>query len=260
MDLGMGGSQQHLHVQDASFLNEAAEIDQLTFSFWQRLHNVANSSAFWATAASAGGRGAQAHTPWGDDNVVYYDTGGCCAAGTQRIQGSRDIDYTQWHHFAFVKSGAVKQIFIDGELLIDGTASSPLPTDFDQLYIGSEPSLVNNLQGILDDFAVYASALSEAQVDQLAAGVPPDEIGGGPPPPDDSFFISSIERTSTGSILLTLPLGEGENADAQFSETMELDSWIDIGAFILNGTTGTFEDTDPGRTGLDDGFYRAMRR
>ncbi|HUF60921.1 MAG TPA: LamG-like jellyroll fold domain-containing protein [Verrucomicrobiales bacterium] len=259
MDFGMGGAQQHLDVQDVSFLNEGAAIDQLTVSFWQRLHAVADTSAFWATS-TATVRGAQVHTPW-SDNTVYFDTAGCCVVGPQRINASRQVDYTEWHHFAFVKNGPLKQVWLDGTLLVEGTNSDPLPTEFTQLFIGSEPSLVNNLQGILDDFAVYAFALNQGQIEQLAAGTAPDELGEiTPPPPGDSFEIGSIERTSSGSVLLTLPLTEGQTAGVQYSETMQPDAWIDIGDFSANGGSGAFEDTDPVRTGRDQGYYRGIER
>ena len=44
-------------------------------------------------------------------------------AGITRINGPMpfDVDVFQWHHFAFIKSGATKQVWVNGTLAIDGT-------------------------------------------------------------------------------------------------------------------------------------------
>jgi hypothetical protein len=184
MDFGPDSAQQLVRVSNAPFLNIAAAQDQITISFWQKLVDVANSSAFWGVSASAGSsdRGIQAHTPWSDNNV-YYDTAGCCTAGQQRLNGSitawkPDLDLTQWHHFVFLKNGPLKQVWVDGEKFLEGSGAAPLPTDFTQLMIGADNAGGNSLHGLEDDFAVYAGALDDASIGLLASGTPPDKLPG----------------------------------------------------------------------------------
>ncbi len=173
VDFGTSGATA-VYVEDGRFMRMAGYADSFTISFWQKLHSVTSSSAFWATSPSSndGQRGAQAHVPWGDQ-TIYYDTSGCCGADTQRI--SRNIadldpafDWTQWHHFAFVKDGQTKQIYIDGMLFHEGLGD-PLPTDFEHFVIGGNDVIGNNMRGVIDDFAVWSIALTPDQIANLAS-------------------------------------------------------------------------------------------
>lgn len=186
MDFGFDSAGQIVRVADAAFLNFAASDDQITISFWQLLYNVANSSAFWGGSPSSGGtdRGIQAHTPWSDNNI-YFDTSGCCDGGTQRINANvltwdPAFDFFQWHHFAFVKNGPLKQIWIDGRKFLEGQNTLRLPQDFNQLVIGGDVNGGNSLQGLEDDFAVFKGALDEATIMLLASGTAPNQLPGVP--------------------------------------------------------------------------------
>ena len=183
MDFGPDDALQVVRVSNATFLNVAAAQDQITISYWEKLVNVANASAFWGVAPSLGGdeRGIQAHTPWGD-SVIYFDTGGCCDGGLQRIsKDASSIDFvTQWHHIALVKNKAVKQVWVDGTLFLQGTNTAPLPTDFSRLMIGAGQNGNISLQGKEDDFAVFAGALDQATIALLAGGTAPDNLPGVP--------------------------------------------------------------------------------
>ncbi|MCB1097362.1 MAG: hypothetical protein KDN22_17455, partial [Verrucomicrobiae bacterium] len=130
-----------LHVDDASFLNLAAATDQMTFVFWQLNADTVSSSTFWAVSPSSSGtaRGAQAHVPWDAAGNIYFDTVGCCDGGTQRGTFTAGVDFLdgEWHHFAFVKDGEDKRVYIDGSLVYETVNTSPLPDDFTALWIGS---------------------------------------------------------------------------------------------------------------------------
>jgi len=231
MDFGPDSAQQVVRVSNVSFLNAAAAQDQITISFWQKLVDVANSSAFWGVSPSSnnGERGIQAHTPWGDSNI-YFDTAGCCDAGLQRIfaNGSA-FDMTQWHHFAFVKNQSIKQIWIDGTLFLQGTNTAPLPTDFTRLMIGAGENAENSLHGMEDDFAVFAGALDAATIGLLAGGTAPDKLPGitiptapliGAPLASPSGFSLAIQESSGNAIVAnTLSLTLDSNAITASSVT-----------------------------------------
>ncbi|MCF7766006.1 MAG: hypothetical protein K9N62_20250 [Verrucomicrobia bacterium] len=189
-DLGTGGVSGL--IPDASFINAStAQSDALTFSIWTKGNGVRNSSIFWADSPSSSGnqRGFQAHTPWGNNNI-YFDTAGCCDGVTQRISaatdtltGYTDTDWwndTTWHHFAFTKDGATKKIWIDGKLFLEGQNTSPLPSDFTQVWLGAEgggsSGNANNMHGLLDDYAVFGTALGEADIAKLVAGDAPTTL------------------------------------------------------------------------------------
>ncbi|MBE7501036.1 MAG: Ig-like domain-containing protein [Verrucomicrobiales bacterium] len=176
------------YVSDATFLNAATADDTLTIAFFQKLRSVRAGSAFWANSPSSnnGTRGYQAHVPW-SDSTIYFDTSGCCTADVQRINLniSQFPDYTgdaswwqQWRHFAFVKDGAEKRIYINGKLFHSG-GGDPLRTDFTTLLMGGGPSNTENrMDGFLDDFVIYNGALTEAQARSLATGAAPSSIAG----------------------------------------------------------------------------------
>jgi hypothetical protein len=163
-------------------VNAAAANDTLSVSFWLKEYGIANASAFWFNSASVG-RDFQAHCPWSDDNI-YFDTAGCCAGTTQRISANintfaawtSDVFWNNWHHFVFLKNGGDKQVYIDGQLFLDGLAgASPLTTDVVELWLGNAPG-VGGIHGRLDDFAIYGDALSTANIIALAAGAAPTTV------------------------------------------------------------------------------------
>ena len=169
---------------NAAFMNAGGIQNQLAISLWQRLDAVKNSSVFWAIGPGFD-RAFQAHTPWGN-SVIYFDTGGGCCDFSQRIQANVDTYpgfsgdaasfLGSWRHFVIQKNGDKKQIWIDGKLFLEGTNIAPLPSSFSLLAIGSDSGGGNNTHGDLDDFAVFASALTPAEIGKLFTGTPPDQI------------------------------------------------------------------------------------
>ncbi len=200
MDFGAaaGGD---IHIENAgAFINVAATNDIMSFSIWLKRYGISqNSSLFWADSPSsmsgttADQRGWQAHVPWSNDNI-YFDTAGCCDGTLQRISAAistfspytgNDGWWTNWHHFVFLKNGPDKQIWIDGQLFLDGSSTAPLPTDYTDLYLGANSAIsvaqgdgALNTQGAIDDFAVYSTALSAANIALLASGTSPTNLTG----------------------------------------------------------------------------------
>ncbi|MBN9690259.1 MAG: Ig-like domain-containing protein [Verrucomicrobia bacterium] len=155
-------------------MNVAAEEDQTTIVLWQRNNSNVNSSTFWGVAESQA-RGFQFHVPW-SDGTIYFDTSGCCGGNTrlsQNVVGALpEFDWLAWHHYAFVKDGARKAIYVDGVLLREGEGFDPLPVDFNALYIGAANDR-NAPDGVIDDFAIYRGVLADADIQKLAAGGSP---------------------------------------------------------------------------------------
>jgi len=194
LDLGTSGSGNQLNhglVDSATpggneflkSINAATAEDQLSVSLWQRWHpgGVRNSSTVWFQSPSAGNgdRGLQAHLPWGNQ-ILYFDTSGCCGSPETRLNGSinelsANFDWTEWHHFALIKNGPAKQIWIDGELFLNqSSGAAPLLTDWTALVVGhaaTEPEFA--LYGLVDDLAIYGAALESAQIQALAQGQSP---------------------------------------------------------------------------------------
>ncbi|HRZ35284.1 MAG TPA: hypothetical protein P5534_02860 [Candidatus Paceibacterota bacterium] len=175
-----------VRVHDATFLNALAQNDVMCFAFWLKKPAIEAGSAFWANSPSSAAdqRGFQAHVPW-STSEIYFDTSGCCGAATERIYAnintfayySGEVSWwNDWHHFVFQKNLSTKEIWIDGQYFLIGANTDPLPTDFTELFIGASAPGVNRMSGVIDDFAIFGTALSEATIGQLAGGTAPTAL------------------------------------------------------------------------------------
>ena len=247
MDMTDGGNQ-HVHVAVGEFLNIASSVNQVTVAFWQKNYSIPSTSSFWAEP----GRAMQAHVPW-SNGEIYWDTAGCCNGGTQRINANAtDIGgwgedmLDTWHHYVFVKNEDAKEIWIDGELFHDGDNISPLPSDINYLNIGGDQNGNASLRGVIDDFAVFASALDEDQIIALSEG----DRSILPAAPTHPFFVSASPDTAAadGSAELSVTLYKrGDDAsNAQLSVNGQ-----DVATTVaVDGTTITITGT---ATGLASG-------
>ncbi len=265
--LDVSGDGQMARVENASFLNALGERNQMTVSFWQNLDEIVNSSSFWMVSPStgSGNRGAQAHVPWSNNNI-FFDTAGCCGGDTRINAPISDFNdassdfFMDWHHYAFVKDGDTKQIWIDGELFLEGTNPGPLPTDFTEMVIGGDGAGGNSLAGVLDEFAIFEAPLGSEALTGLAEGGNPGEFAepiAGPltitEQPSDQTVTELRSATFSIEASGTPPVGigyqwfrNGEPMEGETASSLTLDEV----ALEDNGTTfsvdvfnvdGTFE-------------------
>ena len=163
----------------------------LTVSTWiKKYDNVAISSAFWVESAAAPAyRGVQANIPdpTTGDEFVTFDVGGNTAGDSElsaSISGFAGFTgaswWSSWHHFVFTHTNDTKRIWIDGQLFVEGPAITPLPTDFTRIWLGAagggQGGAVGNMHGLIDDFAIFGTALTQAQVGQLFSGTLPSAL------------------------------------------------------------------------------------
>jgi hypothetical protein len=194
LDLGIAGGAM-AQVTDPTFLNAPAANDELSFSVWVKRYDINDSSAFWVRSRQNpvstdtpgnSDRAFQAHVPW-SDNVVAFDTVGCCDPALQRISANATTasGYTglgwwtnNWHHWVFTKKADQKNIYVDGKLFLNGSSSNPLPIDIGEFMIGAETGTGNSMHAKVDDFAVFGKELTLAQANSLFTGTAPSAISG----------------------------------------------------------------------------------
>ncbi len=171
--IDLNGANNRVNIPTNAFAGAATTNDTISFSFWANQQgDIANSSSFWAVSPTAGGnqRGAQAHAPWGN-GTIFWDTAGCCGGNTRLQNNPGSLADNEWHHFAFVKDGANKSIYVDGAQIVASGGASPL-LPFSELLIGAEPPSTNSFNGLIDDFAVFDVALTQENISDIFNGTP----------------------------------------------------------------------------------------
>jgi len=193
--------------------------DQITFAAWVFGDDSmpANTTLFYASEHpdGSGVRCAQAHAPWGN-RAIYWDTGGL--PGTSDLEKNRiyiaEPEPTRWkgkwNHYAFVKDGPLKQIWQNGQLLLEGYNSDPLyPISGFAIGVGESQQLFS-YSGRIDDFAVWDSALGADQILELAMGASPlgiQDLG--------RFILTDLSQEMPGrgtSVFLRYPFTMGDTA------------------------------------------------
>ena len=167
-------------------LNESNAGDRISVVFWQRWDSgqVSNSSSVWMASPSsgAGDRGLQAHLPWGNQ-IVYFDTSGCCGSPDVRLNGGTQsvtppLDWEDWNHIALIKDRGSKQVWINGQLVLNqASGATPLKTDWNAFFVGQSPTEPDvAFHGRIDDLAVFGVALTGEQIEALAGGGSPTDL------------------------------------------------------------------------------------
>ncbi len=250
-DHALDASSGNVTITDASFLNKAGENNQVTVAFWQNLNGVRNSSSFWALSPSSnnGERGLQAHVSWGD-GTIYWDTAGCCGGDTRVAAPAPEGYDSGWHHYVFVQDGENKAFYMDGQLVIDAPGAAPVKSDFTQLKIGSAGNDGNTVDGLIDEFAIFPTALPIEAITLLAEGTPANELPFDAPPANPSEnLIGYWPANDAAGDLVTNVVNPALNG------TLNGGSWTDGGlgqsgagddyAVDVEGTTDSFVEVPP---------------
>ena len=263
LDFGAANAGQSVQIIDASFLNIASTNDEMAIVSWQKLYQIADSALFWGISPStgSGNRGFSAHTPW-SNNTLYFDTAGCCDAALQRINASittfpdysGDVSWwTNWHHLVFQKKLSTKEIWIDGKLFLTGDNTNPLPTDFTIAWLGFDPPDNARLRGVIDDFAVYATALSEGSITNLAGVALPNSL----PASTKLLAYWNFNDAPVGGPTIAIARGAGATLTITYTGTLQSattlgGTWSNVG-----GATSPFPVTPAATAG--GVFYRSSQ-
>jgi hypothetical protein len=163
----------------------------MTVSVWiKKYDNTAISSAFWVESPSSPateGFQASVPDPTTGEEIINFDVGGNTPDDSELggpITGFAGFTgaswWNSWHHWVFVKNGTTKQIWIDGQLFLEGTGATLLPTDFTKIWLGAGGGLQGgallNMHGLIDDFAIFGTALTQAEIQQLFTGTAPSAL------------------------------------------------------------------------------------
>jgi len=224
----------------ATFMNLASPGDSISIAYWQKLNTVRQSSGFWVGSSNAinANRGIQAHTPWSDNNI-YFDHAGCCVTNVERIAGPLPptADPLQWQHFTLIKSGLTKQVYVNGVLAVDGQGSDPIPADFTTLTMGGGDA--GYMDGALDDFAIFAGALTGEQMTRLSRGESPSTVL---LPLPRGFDITNAHFNPNGTYHVEWSSIPNYRYVVEASTSMLPGTWVPLTGYIPSGGAATMTD------------------
>ncbi len=138
----------------------------LTIAFWSKGNGSAGTTTSVLEAVdSLGARIINIHFPW-SDNTIYWDAG--TGNGYDRISKavSPTIVDNAWHHWSFVKKASTGQmmIYLDGALWHSATGLTRNVGKIAKFILGSNIDMAYNYQGKLDEFQVFKTAVSAADI------------------------------------------------------------------------------------------------
>ncbi len=159
--------------------DSSATNDAISLSLWVNGDAALQPSGdfiFYAgsNADGSGSRRLGAHLPW-SNSVIYWDTTDCCDPSLHRVSVGEPNTARwegQWNHYVFIKNGDTKEIWQNGTMLHSAQNTADFAA-FRSLFLGASPGGGGGYHGLVDDFAVWDSALAPGEIAAIAAGGSP---------------------------------------------------------------------------------------
>ena len=239
LDFGTAANGAVVTVPSASSgaFDSIAANNQVTISLWihGNTSQPANDFLLWASDQPAGNgiRSLNAHAPWGD-GTIYWDTGGCCDT-TQRIfraEPDTDLWRGRWNHYVFIKRGDVKEIWQNGRLFHSDSNTAPI-TAIRSFSIGDRTGGSGaSYAGLIDDVAVWDTALEAAAIGALAQGASPLDLSSYTPLIAEDLESDMYQQNSSAYLRLRFDADDVADA-ANLTLRMKYDDGF---VAFLNGT------------------------
>ena len=107
----------------------------------------------------------------GDGRVQFYSGGGDNTGPSSTVAAELPPEVEEWQHIAVTLNEDFEVVhYLNGEINGEGLITTE-PFDEDlPLFIGSRADFVTNMDGFLDDVAIFDEALSEDQVNTIMSG------------------------------------------------------------------------------------------
>jgi len=137
--------------------------------------------------------GSRTHMTW-----YLYDSSGTQKVAFQGYQsgnvynldtGDQNFDFTQWHHYAFIKVGSVSGLYVDGVQYAYVSDSTDVADITAVLYIGSSSTPSSYFNGYIDEFRIQESNVYSANPNST---------------PDDTITVPTSAHTSDANTKLLL--------------------------------------------------------
>jgi hypothetical protein len=164
--VGLSGNMSEIDVP----ANIVQSLAATTIAFWVRFDMPQASLLSGVRIFDFGnsGAGAMYLTPKGSTGKPVFAITTSGASGEQRITGSSAFPMNAWVHVAIALNGSTGILYINGVEAGRNTAMTLTPSSLGSTtknYLGYSPSAANQfLIGSIDDFRIYARALSASEI------------------------------------------------------------------------------------------------
>jgi hypothetical protein len=209
----------------------------------------------WVNVASPTGGNQSILNKGSGSYHLLLDGGGLphFADGTQPsgdVIGPSPVTDGQWHQLAGIYDGTNTQsLYVDGQLVTSAAgATTPVAGNSLDVWLGDAPDNpgVESLNGVVDEVAIFTSALSAGQIQQLyfmATNFPPSPV------------LTGISRTQAGVVTLNWTTVPGYVYQIQSASTLKPPAWTNLTTVTASGSSLTTTDTTAQSTPR---FYRAL--
>lgn len=94
--------------------------------------------------------------------LIFYNN----KNASENFAGSRVIRPQSWHHVVVVRQGGKVTVYLDGKVEIEAASEVSWPKDKGDIFLGGRSDNFSNLEGKLDEIAVYDRVLG---IDEVSA-------------------------------------------------------------------------------------------
>jgi len=170
--LAFNGTNQYVSVTN---FGKIIPTNEITVEFWANTTQIAGQSAFMLSPDYGTNR-LNAHINYANGGTfgnTYWDFGNINTAGRVGPIAAPANSLGNWVHYAFVasQSSNYMRIYTNGNLFASRSGMTPFLRGNYELRIGGGGSNYFNYNGRLDEFRVWKTALSQAQI-QANLGMP----------------------------------------------------------------------------------------
>jgi hypothetical protein len=226
-------------------LGERLQMTDFTVSMWANPSELTDFQTLFSQGTGSPSFAlvfTQTEVSWfnGDEATLSTETSPIAAGTPVHVAATYD------------SAGPTVTLFVDGVEVarLEGAPELDLnDPEQDSFYIGAFFAGSLPFSGTLDDVQVYNRVLNAGSVKALFDNPGEVNTGSVDVPPAEGGEITDVSRTAAG---VSLSLPDGTTYDIQYST--DLENWSNVATDV----TGSYEDTDAGRTGNPTGYYRGV--
>ena len=208
--LQFDGQTARVVIPDSSSLH--SETGDITIAAWIK---VASDPTTWSNAGPMVFKQDAYQWNVNSNGALWF---GIWGARLESIGTYNFADHVEeWHHATLTFEGAIQraQIYVDGELNIEGTVGEAVDPTTDELYIGFKGDGGTYFDGVIDDVRIYDHVLTVGEILGAMQGGEGYPFAFGPEPADGAYHESTWVNLSwkPGDFALSHDVYLGDNFD-----------------------------------------------